>query len=126
MGTAYTAMAPSMVTVSDTLQQGEYATDVRPTLFASGPGITVAHALPATVACSDATWLCSQNYGTSWTRRTMKTRPWETVTAVLLQPGCRLVMNSTKRASTKRRLICEQPTTNFGMLAPRTLFDQRL
>ena len=29
MGTAYTAMAPSMVTVSDTLQQSEYATDVR-------------------------------------------------------------------------------------------------
>lgn len=29
MGAAYTAVAPSMVTVSDTLQQSEYATDVR-------------------------------------------------------------------------------------------------
>ena len=74
MGTAYTAMAPSMVTVSDTLQQGEYATDVRPTLFASGPGRTVAHALPVTAVCSDALRLCSQSCGTSWTRRTMTTR----------------------------------------------------
>jgi hypothetical protein len=30
MGSAYVAMAPSMVTVSDTLQQSEYATDVCP------------------------------------------------------------------------------------------------
>ena len=45
---------------------------------------------------------------------------------LLLQPGCRLAMNSTRKASIERRLICEQPTTNFGMLAPLILVDQRL
>ena len=110
MGTAYTAVAPSMVTVSDTLQQSEYATDVRLTL-----SLHKAHTLIVNFEVSDAPPLCSQNYGTSWTRRTRKTRRWETARVqLLLQPGCRLDMNSTKRASTKQQRICEQPTINFG------------
>lgn len=110
MGTAYTAMAPSMVTVSDTLQQSEYATDVRLTLSRHK-----AHSLIGTFAFSDAPPLCSRNYGTSWTRRTRKTRRWETaMVQLLLQPGCRPDMNSMKRASIKLQRICEQPTTSSG------------
>jgi hypothetical protein len=45
MGTAYTAMAPSMVTVSDTLQQSEYATDVRGPVLA--PDTYARHVLRA-------------------------------------------------------------------------------